>query len=65
MAQTLVLGEDFDIRAIGRFRVKTTAPRMGRNPRTGESVAIPAGRKVAFAPSTVLKRRVNFGETDT
>lgn len=48
--------EDFEIRGIGRLRVKEAPARVGRNPQTGEQMDIPAARRVAFAPSTTLKR---------
>ena len=40
---------------LGNFRVLETAPREGRNPRTGESVPIDAGRRVAFRAAQSFK----------
>ena len=56
MVERLQKSEDFEIRGIGRLRVKKAPARVGRNPRTGEQIDIPAARRVAFAPSTTLKR---------
>jgi nucleoid DNA-binding protein len=38
---------------------KATKARTGRNPKTGESVAIEAGARVKFTPSASLKARLN------
>ncbi len=56
ITEQLQKSEDFEIRGIGRFRIKEAPARVGRNPRTGEQIDIPAARRVAFAPSTTLKR---------
>lgn len=40
---------------IGSFNVKKTKARKGRNPRTGEAITIPAGRRVAFTAAKGLK----------
>jgi DNA-binding protein HU-beta len=39
----------------GTFEVKKRAARMGRNPKTGESMKIGASKSVGFKPSSVLK----------
>lgn len=39
----------------GTFEVKKRAARMGRNPKTGESMKIAASKSVGFKPSSVLK----------
>ena len=44
---------------LGNFRVLETAARDGRNPRTGESVAIAPGRRVSFRAAKSLKASVN------
>lgn len=46
------------ISGIGTFTVKKTKPRAGRNPRSGEAIQIPAGRKVAFKITGALKKAV-------
>ncbi len=40
----------------GTFEVKKRAARMGRNPKTGESMKIKASKSVGFKPSSVLKK---------
>lgn len=47
--------EDVTISGFGTFRVKQTKARTGRNPKTGETIQIPAKRKVAFRASKDLK----------
>ncbi|POZ62680.1 HU family DNA-binding protein [Chromobacterium alticapitis] len=42
----------------GKFKVKESAARTGRNPKTGETIQIPAKRKVAFVASKPLKDRI-------
>lgn len=39
----------------GTFEVKTRAARMGRNPKTGETMPIPASKSLAFKAATALK----------
>jgi DNA-binding protein HU-beta len=43
------------IGSLGSLRRKATAARVGRNPKTGLPVDIPAGAKVKFTPSSLLK----------
>nr|DAD78583.1 MAG TPA: DNA binding protein [Myoviridae sp. ctA1z6] len=40
---------------IGKLYVKTTKARKGRNPRTGEALMLPAGRRMAFTAAKGLK----------
>jgi len=47
--------EDVAISGFGTFRVKQTKARMGRNPKTGEAIQIPAKQKIAFRASKDLK----------
>lgn len=64
IAETLAApGTDVTINGFGRFTAATRRPRTGRNPRTGEAVAIPARRYPAFHPSPLLVSRVARKET--
>ncbi|MBD3263622.1 MAG: DNA-binding protein [Candidatus Omnitrophica bacterium] len=47
--------EDVAISGFGTFKVKQTKARMGRNPKTGESIKIPAKKKITFRPAKDLK----------
>ena len=48
VADALAAGERVAIAGFGTFGTKQRAPRTGRNPRTGESIAITASRTPAF-----------------
>jgi integration host factor subunit beta len=59
MAQTLAQGQRIEIRGFGSFSLHYRAPRIGRNPKTGESVGL-AGKHVPhFKPGKELRDRVN------
>jgi integration host factor subunit beta len=61
MAETLASGERIEIRGFGSFSLHYRAPRIGRNPKTGESVGL-AGKHVPhFKPGKELRDRVNEG----
>jgi len=47
--------EDVAISGFGTFKVKQTKARTGRNPKTGETIQIPAKKKIAFRASKDLK----------
>ena len=53
-------GEAVKLSAFGSFIVRLRSQRIGRNPKTGKSAPIPAGRGVIFKPSAVLKQRINL-----
>lgn len=59
IADAAARGEDVSIAGFGKFKVKQTAARDGKNPRTGEPMTIPASRKVGFQPAKALKDKVN------
>lgn len=52
-------GEKIELRGFGSFRVRSRGSRVGRNPKTGESVDIPAKRVPYFKPGKELKELVN------
>ena len=57
-------GEKLEIRGFGSFRTRPRRGRLGRNPRTGEQVQVPAKRIPFFKPSKELKDYVNAGNAD-
>jgi integration host factor subunit beta len=69
MRDALVRAERIEIRGFGAFSLHDRQARMGRNPRTGEPVAVPAKRSVHFRPGKELRDRVNAqwtaGASDT
>ena len=52
--QSLARGERIELRGFGVFDVKPRKRGVGRNPRTGEQVAIPAGKTTRFKPGKLL-----------
>ena len=54
----LTQGEDVKISGFGNFEIRSKAPRPGRNPRTGEIIAIDARRVVIFHASHKLKEQI-------
>ncbi|MDR4494728.1 MAG: integration host factor subunit alpha [Nitrospirales bacterium] len=52
-------GEVVKIAGFGNFVVRSKGERKGRNPRTGEEIAITPRRVVTFRPSQLLKKHVN------
>lgn len=55
---SLKSGDEVRLTGFGNFRVTKTAARQGRNPRTGETINIPAGKRPAFSPGSRLKQAV-------
>lgn len=52
-------GERIELRGFGSFRIRHRDARMGRNPRTGEKVHVPAKRVPYFKPGKNLKELLN------
>ena len=59
MSAALASGDRIEIRGFGSFSLHYRAPRMGRNPKTGESVALPGKHVPHFKPGKELRERVN------
>jgi len=59
MKETLEKGEKIKISGFGNFIVREKRLRKGRNPKTGEELAISARRVLKFKPSTALRKVVN------
>ena len=57
--ETLVKGDDVNFIGWGKFEVKDTPARTGRNPRTGEEVAILAKKVVKFKAGKSLADKVD------
>ena len=60
MAHTLSKGERIEIRGFGSFSLHYRAPRVGRNPKTGESVDLDGKYVPHFKPGKELRERVNL-----
>ena len=59
IGQALVSGDKVELRGFGSFKVKTRRARLARNPRTGDSVDVPAKRVPFFKASNELKACLN------
>jgi len=59
IAQAAAGGEEISLNGFGKFKVKETAAREGRNPATGETIQIAASKKLAFAPAKAVKEKLN------
>ncbi len=57
-------GEKIEVRGFGSFRIRERKPRVGRNPKTGAKVDIPAKRIPYFKPSKELRDRLNPTASD-
>ncbi len=61
MAERLANGDRIEIRGFGSFSLHFRPPRMGRNPKTGDPVALPGKHVPHFKPGKELRERVNEG----
>ncbi len=61
MSYSLANGERVEIRGFGSFSLHYRAPRVGRNPKTGEAVSLDGKFVPHFKPGKELRDRVNYG----
>jgi integration host factor subunit beta len=59
IVRALRSGDKIEIRGFGSFRTRQRQPRVGRNPKTGTRVEVPAKKIPYFKPSKELKDVVN------
>lgn len=59
MAEALKSGARIELRGFGCFTVKSRRARLGRNPKTGASVAMPQRVALSFAAGKELRERIN------
>jgi nucleoid DNA-binding protein len=57
--EALAQGQGISLSGLGSFSVVLRAARMGRNPGTGESIAIPARRRIHFKTAKGLRELLN------
>lgn len=65
MSQALSSGERIEIRGFGSFSLHFRPPRIGRNPKTGESVALPGKYVPHFKPGKELRDRVDYSTSNS
>ena len=63
IVDALVQGQRIEIRGFGSFSIHHRPERTGRNPRSGESVLVPAKRLPHFKPGKALREAVDFAPT--
>lgn len=59
IADAAAKGEEVSLNGFGKFKVKETPAREGRNPATGAPMQIAAGKKVSFTPAKGLKDKLS------
>ncbi len=52
-------GDEIAINGFGKFKVKASPAREGRNPATGAAMTIAASRKLGFSPAKAIKDKLN------
>ena len=63
IVKSLKAGDKIEIRGFGSFRTRQRKPRIGRNPKTGTRVDVPAKKIPYFKPSKELKDLVNTAQS--
>ncbi|WP_338832648.1 HU family DNA-binding protein [Bradyrhizobium sp. 27S5] len=61
IADAAVSGAETSLPGFGKFKVKDSPAREGRNPSTGATIAIAASRKLTFTPAKAIKESLNRG----
>lgn len=59
IADAAAKGAEVSVNGFGKFKVKDTPAREGRNPATGATIKIAAAKKLTFAPAKAVKDRLN------
>lgn len=61
IGNALIRGEKVEIRGLGSFKLRIRKSRLGRNPKTGEKVQVPAKLVPYFRPGRSIKKHLNEG----
>ncbi|ATI82295.1 MULTISPECIES: HU family DNA-binding protein [Sphingobium] len=59
IADAAAKGEEISLNGFGKFKVKESAAREGRNPSTGATIQIAASKKLGFTPAKAVKDKLN------
>ena len=59
IADAAAAGEEVSLNGFGKFKVKESAAREGRNPATGETIQIAASKKLSFSAAKAVKDKLN------
>ena len=58
LIESLKEGKTIELRNFGVLKVRTRAPRRGRNPKTGQEVPVPSRRVVVFKPGLLMRQHI-------
>lgn len=58
MIDSIIQTGRIELRNFGVFEVRKRAPRLARNPKTGETVHVPAKKVIIFKPGRLLEERL-------
>ena len=59
IAEAAGKGDEISLNGFGKFKVKDSPAREGRNPSTGATIQIAASKKLTFAPAKAVKDKLN------
>jgi DNA-binding protein HU-beta len=59
IADAAAAGEEVSLNGFGKFKVKDTPAREGRNPSTGATIQIAASKKLSFSAAKAVKDKLN------
>jgi DNA-binding protein HU-beta len=59
IADAAAAGEEVSLNGFGKFKVKESPAREGRNPSTGQTIQIAASKKLGFAAAKAVKDKLN------
>ena len=59
IAEAASKGEEISLNGFGKFKVKDSPAREGRNPSTGATIQIAAAKKLTFSPAKAIKDKLN------
>jgi integration host factor subunit beta len=59
IADALANGQRVELRGFGAFSIKERGPRIARNPKNGDRVAVSSRKTVYYKPGKELKERIN------
>ena len=59
MSDAITKGERIEVRGVGSFDLRHRLARIGRNPKTGESLSLPAKVRIHFKPGKEMRDRVD------
>lgn len=58
ITESLIRDEKIELRNFGVFKIKSRRSRIGRNPRTGQTVPVPPRKVVVFKPGLEMKQKI-------